>query len=111
MVMSKAAALELAQDELIPQIGTQRTALSRFDAWLRGDNPMERRAHQDPNAAKNQLASLARTPMLRQIVEQLPSSSCSAAWRHRVTRRPRLDCGGRGISTAAPPSRVRSMRR
>ena len=71
MVMSKAAALELAQDELIPQIGTQRTALSRFDAWLRGDNPTERRAHQDPNAARTQLASLARTPMLRQIVEQL----------------------------------------
>ena len=71
MVMSKAAALELARDELIPQIGTQRTTLSRFDAWLRGDNPVAHRAHQDPNAATNQLASLARTPMLRQIVEQL----------------------------------------
>ena len=71
MVMSASAVRDLVGDDLAVKLRTQRTRMDGWDKWLTGDNPVERLAHQDPNATRNQLVELSRTPMLRQIVEQL----------------------------------------
>lgn len=69
--MKPTTVVDLLNDELIPKSTTRATGLDGIKQWLDGDNPVERAAHQDPNRPKAQLADLSRTPMLRQIVEQL----------------------------------------
>lgn len=63
--------IELLRDDLLPKFDTERNDLDEIDKWLTGDNPIDRAGHEDPNGRKSELRSLARTPMLRQIVEQL----------------------------------------
>lgn len=63
--------VELVRDDLLPKFDAERHELDQIDRWLTGNNPVDRPAHTDPNAMKSSLRSLARTPMLRQIVEQL----------------------------------------
>ena len=69
--MKPSDAVELLRDDLLPKFDAERRELDDIDLWLTGDNPIDRRAHEDPAGSKSALRSLARTPMLRQIVEQL----------------------------------------
>ena len=63
--------IDLLRDDLIPKFDAELTDLDEIDEWLSGNNPIERPAHTDPNSKRSSLRELSRTPMLRQIVEQL----------------------------------------